>query len=202
MRQNSVFARYSEKFLCSCAFQPERSPVPNVCSLFTAPYHSSGCPPGVQHHSAQRRWSSCRGTPHWEPAGSGPAAQLFQQNQPSSPALIIMKRLFFFFFYKERDAEPPFCGCAALTRDALRGPHWSRLHFITFGHQKPISGFHPGSGGLLSSAPCRTSRRRANTRRSIGRQWKLVRGKMNHFTKHFVREIPQYRYRIKSHVVH
>lgn len=140
-----------------------------ICSLFTARYHSGGCSPSVQHYSAQRRWSSCRGTAHWEPAGSGPAAQFFQQNQPSSLVLIIMKR-----------EKLPFCGCTVVMRDALIP---ATLYHIW--PPKPISEFHPGSCGLLSSAPCRTSRRRANSLLSIRSQWEDC------FTKQSVKEISQ-----------
>lgn len=56
---------------------------------------------------------------------------------------------------------------------------------------KPISGFHPGSGGLLSSAPCRTSRRKAKTLRSIRSQ------RENCFTKQSIKEIAHIFLRIK-----
>lgn len=130
----------------------------HICSLFNAHYHRGVWPP----------WCPtpfCSETLILWPRDPTLRTSRLQANSPaffsSSPVLIIMKRLLFPFFFPRQG-----CWAAVLWMHSCHAGRTGQATLIpaTFYHiwpPKPISGFDLGSGGLLSSTPCRTSRRRA-----------------------------------------
>lgn len=142
--------------MCSCALSPERAPVSKVL-LHLIRVAAARL---VSNIILRRDADLLAEGPHTEnqqalgqqPSYSSrvsPAARPNHNEKTSSSSSFS----FFFFFPNEMAAELLFCGCTVVTRDALSGPHWSRLHFITFGHQSRLVDFIPGLVAFSAPLP-------------------------------------------------